>query len=384
MQPSGEQPLVATVPPPIHGDVLEAILSHLPLIHLVPKSLVSKAWNKAVTSILIKSPKPQPWLIINTQTTRSPYLTTTLAYDPASRLWININQPSINYVSALRSSQPSLLYMITPSKFSFSFDPLHLTWHHAVGPRVWRIDPIVAKVGTHVVVAGGTCDFEHDPLAVEIFNIDSRTWSKPEPMPEHFKGSASSTWHSVASEDHRLFVVTKNDAVLHTFDPVTNTWDGPYNLATDPTMFHSVIGFCNDRLILIGMLGDANDVVGVKLWEVSCESFECYEIGEMPVDLVEKLKGDELEVSSIEGRMAGNVVYIYKPVGAEEVIVCEFGGGGECVWWSVENAVGGDRWISERVVFTCSNVGIDELRRVTRLMVYFQRRRSLCNLLCHY
>ncbi|KAI3816788.1 hypothetical protein L1987_16493 [Smallanthus sonchifolius] len=264
MSPSGEQSQIAAVPAPIHGDVLEAVLSHLPLIHLVPKSLVSKAWNKTVISTLLKSPKSHPWLIIQTQGSRSPYLTTTSAYDPSSCLWIEIHHPSINYVSALRSSRSNLLYMIFPSKFSFSFDPLHLTWHHAVAPRVWRIDPIIAVVGKRVVVAGGACDFEHDPLAVEIYNIDSQTWTKPEPMPEFFKGSASSTWQSVASDDRRLFVLEKNGGVLHTFDPLTNTWCGPYDLLPDLLVFHSGIVFCNDRMILIGMLGDADVIIGIK------------------------------------------------------------------------------------------------------------------------
>ncbi|XP_076883060.1 F-box/kelch-repeat protein At1g23390-like isoform X1 [Bidens hawaiensis] len=366
MPPSVDECPTTAVPEPIHGDVLEAVLSHLPLIHLVPKSLVSKSFHKAVTSTLSKPCKPQPWLILHTQTSRSPYVTTTSAYDPPSRHWIHIHQPSITYVAPLRSSQSNLLYMISPSKFSFSFDPLHLTWHHVAPPSVWRIDPIVAVVGRHVIVSGGACDFEHDPLAVEIYDVSSRIWTKPEPMPEAFTGFASMTWHSVASDDRRMFVLEKNDGVLHTFDPVTNTWCGPYDLRHDRLVIHNCIGFCYNRLILIGVLGYPDDVIGVKVFEVNCESFTVCEITEMPLDLVEKLKCDELQVSSVEVRMAGNVVYIYKPVLPEEVIVCEFMNGGECNWWSVSNVVASDRCVTEQFVFTCSNVGIHDLRKATR------------------
>ncbi|KAL6987642.1 hypothetical protein U1Q18_013389 [Sarracenia purpurea var. burkii] len=73
------------------------------------------------------------------------------------------------------SSHFNLLYMLSPSKLSFSLNLLHLTWHHVEAPLVWRVDPIVVAIGRCVVVAGGTYDFEDDPLAVEIYDVESRT-----------------------------------------------------------------------------------------------------------------------------------------------------------------------------------------------------------------
>ncbi|XP_023753660.1 F-box/kelch-repeat protein At1g23390 [Lactuca sativa] len=369
MPPSGDQSPSDAVGLPIHGDVLEAVLSQLPLVHLVPATIVSKVWNKGVASTL-KSKKPQPWFILHTQRSRSPYLTTTEAYDPGSRLWIEIHQPTIDYVSALRSSQSNLLYMLSPSKFSFSFDPLHLTWHHVTPPRVWRIDPIVGVVGRHVIVAGGVSDFEHDPLAVEIYDLESQIWTNPEPMPEFLEDSSSSIWTSIATDERRLFVMEKSSGVLHTFDPLTNTWYGPSVLRPDHLVSHSSIGFSDDKLILIGLLVDSDDATRIKLWEVNCESFEYHEIAEMPAALVQKLKGDDLQIFSIDVRMAGNVAYIYKPMRAGEVIVCElFGDGGECRWWSMANPVTGDRSIMERFVYTCTMVGVEDLQRATGSMV---------------
>ncbi|KAI3728319.1 hypothetical protein L6452_16953 [Arctium lappa] len=351
---------------PIQGDVLEAILSHVPLIRLLPASRVSKSWNAAVSSALRVSNNTKPWLIIHTQNSRYPYPTTTHAYDPDSNAWIQILHPSIDYVSTLRSSHSNLLYMLSPSKLSLSFDPLHLTWHHAAGPKVSRIDPVVAVVGRHVVVAGGAYDFEDDPLAVEVYDLRSQRWTKSDPMPESFTESASSLWISVACTDSHLFVMEKGSGVTHSFNPVNDSWSGPYDLRPDHRVFYSVIGFSDDKLVVIGMLGDAEDVDGIKLWEVNRDSFEFEEIGEMPASLVEDLKRRDLEVSSIDVSMAGKMAYIYVSSRPEEVIVCEFMDGGGCRWWSVVNTVANGRSVMDKLVFTCSKVGMEELQRATR------------------
>ncbi|KAL2494202.1 F-box domain-containing protein [Forsythia ovata] len=89
----------------IHGDILEAILLYVPLIDLVPASSVSKSWCSVVASSLRHLKKPKPWLVIYKQTNSSPYATTTHAYDPCSNQWIKISQPSIKFISALKSQQ---------------------------------------------------------------------------------------------------------------------------------------------------------------------------------------------------------------------------------------------------------------------------------------
>ncbi|XVF43967.1 hypothetical protein PTKIN_Ptkin02bG0083000 [Pterospermum kingtungense] len=192
----------------IGGDVLESILCHLPLIHLLPPTHVSKSWNRIVFSSLRHFNKPKLWLIVHAQTSRPPYATTALAYDPRSNIWLRIhqNQP-FHYVSSLRSSNSTLLYMLSFSKFSFSFDPLHLTWHQVDPPLVWRTDPIVALVGRRVIVVGGTSDFEDDPLSVEIYDLDTRRWDTCDFMPPILKDSAASTWLFVAADPKKLYAM---------------------------------------------------------------------------------------------------------------------------------------------------------------------------------
>ncbi|KAL6952851.1 hypothetical protein U1Q18_039447, partial [Sarracenia purpurea var. burkii] len=96
-------------------------------------------------------------------------------------------------VSVLRSSHSNLLYMLSPSKLSFSLNPLHLTWHHAEAPLVWRADPIDVVVGRRVVVVSGTYDFEDDPLAIEIYDVKSKMWSSCDSMSVVLKDFSAST-----------------------------------------------------------------------------------------------------------------------------------------------------------------------------------------------
>ncbi|KAL2544155.1 F-box/kelch-repeat protein [Forsythia ovata] len=153
----------------IHGDILEAILLCVPLIDLVPTSSVSKSWCSIVASSLCHLKKSKPWLVIHKQANRSPYATTTYAYDPCSNQWIKISQPSIKFISALKSSQSIVLYILSSFKFSFSFDPLNSSWFNVDPPLVWRMDLIVARVGDSVMVAGGVCQFE-EPLHHRLWN----------------------------------------------------------------------------------------------------------------------------------------------------------------------------------------------------------------------
>ena len=76
---------------------------HVPLIDLVPVCHMSTSWKGAVFSSLRHLNSVKPWLIVHAQSTRYPYTTTSHAYDPRMHVWVDIEQPSINYVLTLRS-----------------------------------------------------------------------------------------------------------------------------------------------------------------------------------------------------------------------------------------------------------------------------------------
>lgn len=351
---------------PIRGDILELVLSHVPLTDLVLASHVSNSWNDAVSSSLLYCNHPKPWLLFHTQASRPPYRTTTHAYDPRSDVWIRFNSPATKHVNVLRSSHSNLLYMLSPRSFSFSMDSLHLTWHHAPPPLVWRADPIVAVVGRRVVLSGGACGLEEDLHAVEIYDIDSGAWTTCESMPSLLQDSAASTWLSVAVDNHNLFVSERHSGTTYSFDPVTINWLGPYEIRPDPNIFYSVIGYSNNRLIMTGLVGQPENVVGLKIYEVDTQSFECSLMAEMPDCLIEKIKREVFEISSIGVCVAGNYIYIYNPGEVGEVFVCEVVKGG-VKWRSVRNVVADDRRKMERCVYTCCHVSVDDLKRAMRL-----------------
>ncbi|KAM0984153.1 hypothetical protein PS2_011361 [Malus domestica] len=354
---------------PLYGDILEAILYHVPLLHLVPACHVSKSWNRAVSSSLRHLKRNvKPWLIVLAQTIRFPYKINARAYDPASHAWIDIHfQPSMKSISTLRCSHSTLLYMLSPSKFAFSTDPLHHTWNHVDAPLVWRTDPIVALVGHRIVVAGGTCDYEDDPLAVEIYDTRERTWGTCNSMPAILKDSAASTWLSVAVDDSKMYVTDKNTGLTYTFDPDSNTWCGPYDLCPDRTVFGAVTGFANGRFILVEAVGSAGNLTTMKVWEVNGVSLECKTlIGEMPPAMVEKLKGETDCAGTVSMSCTRDMVCLHNTLSPEELILCELVDDG-CRWGSVGNAVVNDGTRMQKLVVTCSNVGLPDLHKAVQL-----------------
>lgn len=350
---------------PIHGDVLETIFSFVPLIELVPSCHVSKSWNKTVFSSLAHVRQIKPWLIVLPQTSRASRVTTAYAYDPRSHAWLQItkHQPLIDKIPeipAVRSSHSTLLYTLSPSEFAFSLDALHLEWHKAPSPRVWRTDPIVARVGNHVVVAGGACDFEDDPLAVEMYDMETRGWITCQSMPMILKTSSASSWLSVAVVGETMLVTEKNSGVTYLFNTVTMNWEGPYNLRPDESVFYTVTGTLSEKLTVAGLVGEAGNVREVKLWAVKKEiGSGMEEIGSMPKEMVEKLKGDS-EFGSIEAIWVGNFVYLRNTLVLDELVVCEVVNGSLCEWRSVKNAAvdGGTR-----MVFCGGDVKMEDLQR---------------------
>ncbi|KAL9325327.1 hypothetical protein ACSQ67_005972 [Phaseolus vulgaris] len=267
----------------------------------------------------------------------------------------------------LRASHSTLLYTLSPCEFAFSLDPLRLHWHHACPPRVSRIDPIVARVGPRIVLAGGACDFEDDPLAVEVYDMESRAWTRCQSMPAILKDSSASTWLSTAVVGERMYVTEKNSGVTYSLDCNTMTWNGPLEVRPDRSVFHCVTGAIGGRLMVAGMVGEAEKVEEVKLWEVKGElaleselGYWCEELAAMPKELMVKIMG----TGSIEVNWIGNSVYFQNLWKAEEIVVCEVGNnGGSCEWESVRNVTVSDVSRMQRTVFCGAHVGLQDLKK---------------------
>lgn len=354
-------------PPPLFGDILELTLSRVPLVDLVSASRVSRSWERAVSSSLRHLNPVRPWLLVHSQSSRPPYPISTRAFDPRSGVWLDICLPQpAKYASTLRSSSHSnLLFMLSPSKLSFSSDPLRLTWHHAAPPLVWRADPIVALVGHRLVVAGGAFDFDDDPLAVETYDLRSESWAAcGSVMPALLKDRSASAWLSVAADEERMYVTEKLSGVTHSYEPEADAWHGPYDLRPHGDAYCWVIGCAGGRLILVGLLGSEENVKGVRAWEVERGTWKAREIGEMPPEMVAKMKGERFCASSMSVCCAGDFLYLNRDSDPGTAVWCKVVGEGDCRWGRAESpAASGVRGQAERVVFTCADVGMRELNR---------------------
>lgn len=350
----------------VHGDILECILSHLPLIDLASSSSVSRGWERAVSSSLSHFNALKPWLLLHFHPKSSP---SAAAYDPRSAVWMNINyQSPIPPTAHLQSSHSSLLYTLTPSKFSFSIDPLHLTWQHVDPPLTWRTDPIVALVAHRLIIVAGTCVFDDEPPAVEIHDLKSNTWDTCEELPSIFAEYATAMWFSIAVDDNNLHVMHKASGAVFSFDPINKSWAGPFDMKPDPDIFSSIIGFAGGGMVIVGLLGSPEDVKIVKIYKVVVQFSEWRKIGEMPKSFVEKFQGESAEMASIGMSSAGDFIFLHHGSDPVEVIQCEVvsGGDGGCRWGIVPNTVVNDRTRLRRLVFTSSNVGVEDLQRPLR------------------
>ncbi|KAF8040785.1 hypothetical protein BT93_B2881 [Corymbia citriodora subsp. variegata] len=373
MKMDTEQDEAAPPLPPLFGDILELTLAHVPLADLVSASRVSRSWERAVSSSLLHLNPVKPWLLVHSQSGRPPYPISTRAFDPRSAVWLDISLPQpAKHASTLRSSSSSsssshsnLLFILSPSKLSFSSDPLHLTWRHVAPPLVWHADPIVALVGHRLVVAGGALDFDDDPLALETYDLRADAWDAcGSAMPALLKDRSASAWLSVAADEEKMYVTEKLSGVTHCYDPEADAWHGPHDLRPHRDVYCCTIGCASGRLILVGLLGSEENVKGVRAWEVERGTWRAREIGEMPPEMVRKMKGGRFCASSVSVCCAGDFVYLTRDSDPGTAVWFEVGRDGDCRWGRAESPAATGGWgQAERVVFTCANVGMSELNR---------------------
>lgn len=347
---------------PIYGDVLEAVLSFVPLTDLVPVCRVSKNWRRSVFTSLHNFNKPKPWLIVQTQSTRSYEAKTMHAYDPRSDVWIEIDKPETKYVSTLRSFGSNFVYVLSSSTLLFSDDPFNLNWRQIKGPTVCRSDPIVALCGGRVVVAGSCWQFEDELLAVEVYDPHSATWRTCQSIPEILKDADAAAWLSVAADDAEMIVTEKASGITYSFDPCAGEWRGPYDLRPDPQAYFSTIGFAGEDLIVAGLIGSAGKPERLRICKVNRETMACEPICDAPAAILKKLRGSKEILRQIEVSPAKGFFYMYNPWEPEEIVFCEFVSG-DCVWGSTRNVAWTlDVKIGGKVVFTCGRVEIADLQ----------------------
>lgn len=354
---------------PIRGDLLELVLSFVPLIHLLSVCRVSKSWRRAVFSSLTNSNSNaalKPWLFVHTQSTYSLESRSSHAFDPRSNLWIEIHKPPIRHVKALKSSGSNFLYVLSSSRLLLSKDRFNLKWTQFQGPNVCRDNPIVALCGDRIVVAGSCWEIEeNEQLAVEVYDPDLSTWRACQPMPDTLKNADGATWLSVAADQSQMFVTEKATGITYSFDPCAGKWWGPYDLRPDPRAFFTTVGFAGEDLIVASLIGEAGHVESVRLSKLDRGTMTCDPICDAPDLILEKLKGNKAVLHQIGISPEKEFVYLYNPWEQEEMAFCDFSGSGEecvCVWGSTRNVAWNvDVKIGEKMVFTCGRVEIEDI-----------------------
>ncbi|CAH2080086.1 unnamed protein product [Thlaspi arvense] len=360
----------------IDGDILASILSNLPLLDLYSACQVSKSWNRAVFFSL-RNLKTMPWLLVYTQRIMPPFIMAAMAYDPKSDEWIELKTASrVKHLSVYGSSHSTLLYSLSPKRFSFSVDAFHLNWRHVAPTRVWRVDPIVAVVGRSLIVAGGVWQFADDKLAVELLDLDIESggvWERCESMPGSLLGSPSSTWLSVAVNSEKLYVTEKRSGVACCFDPETRSWTELLDFSPgDCKLYSREIGFAGNRLIMAGITGDEDIPTGIKLWEVAVSNespmnLKFESIGSMPKAFFDKLRVIDTDrpLTSIAFNAVGDMVYIRDAAETGEIVAAEIEGGGKlCRWRTLTNQNKCDA--TERLIVACSKVSFSDLKRALK------------------
>lgn len=122
----------------LHGDVLEEVAMHVPIIDLLSASLVSHEWFRAVHSSLLYRPCQFPWLILRDLCSPKLSAFSIHALDPYSRSWHSIIRHSISErpfemvgPCFLRCSKGDRLYSLLFRKMVIDSSSVNFleTWH---------------------------------------------------------------------------------------------------------------------------------------------------------------------------------------------------------------------------------------------------------------
>ncbi|KAF3326650.1 hypothetical protein FCM35_KLT08280 [Carex littledalei] len=373
------------------SDALEAVVSKIPTIDLIPASQVSREWYLAVHSSLRRYPRHLPWLLLCHYLPRNSLDFSIHAFDPSSRSWLSIPyQPSSNKPANqvttrfLSGSGGDRLHTLSMSKMVISEDPFGARWGlDNEAPKVWRQDSVLAEVGRWVVVAGGGClvplyDGE-EVRSVEVYDKTTATWQLTEPMPVQFDGSTYATWLSVAASDEKLYVMERKTGLVTWFDPDCKKWGPTCQLTSchDVSEWAVTVG-AGKRLLVVGVGTTIQSKLNVRIWEVDGENLQVVDnkCEEMPTEMVKRLflsnvgDDDTWHGCSVEvcGTEWGGYVYNASEMRNGAVFYeLEDDEKGKIVmrweWVPVPESVGDS--LMGRIEFGCSKVGLGDLSNLS-------------------
>ncbi|KAJ4821670.1 Kelch repeat-containing F-box-like protein [Rhynchospora pubera] len=289
----------------LHGDVLEEVAMHVPIVDLLSASLVSREWRRAVCSSLVYRPHQRPWLILRDLRSPKSSAFSIHALDPYSRSWVSVTRRSISDrpfemvgPCFMRRSTGDRFCALMFRKMTISKDPFGARWEQDTkAPRKFRLDPVVAEVGWWILVVGGECSIDRDyeeEGPVEVYDKRTGVWESAGLMPVVFEGSTCAAWLSVVASSKRLYVMERKSGWLSWFDPESKRWGPVRQMRPDPgvSAWAITVGY-GEKLLLFGARRgrDGDGVMKVKIWEVEGDNLRVVDTEgeEMPAEMVDGL-----------------------------------------------------------------------------------------------
>ncbi|XP_027350255.1 F-box/kelch-repeat protein At3g24760 [Abrus precatorius] len=332
----------------LSSDLLELILSLLPIPTLLRASTVCKLWHSIISSssfsILSNHPN-KPWFFLHGIHNISSKNNQSFAFDPSSNSWFLLPTPSTP-----QHHQPNTSFVGTNSFFfitapNFLYTPiLHPFWHSTPPLHFPRINPLLGVFNDHgkhpkFIVVGGVkfignlVDIE-DRLDVEIYDPLLGSWELGPPLPADFRSGNSSSSLSSALFKGRFYVFGIYSCFVSSFDLNLRVWSEVQTLRPSGVVFSFLIG-CREQLVLAGVCRSS-----FVLWKVDERSMEFSEIAVMPHDLLSSLfDGDEDDkFASLKCVGLGDLIYLFNEDFHRmyPACVCEIdAASGRCTWRKV-------------------------------------------------
>ncbi|EEF41268.1 F-box/kelch-repeat protein At3g24760 [Ricinus communis] len=337
----------------LSSDLIELILSSLPIPSLLRASSVCKLWHSLITAPTFPSHPPhhRPWFFLHGLHNTSSKNNQSFAFDPSSNSWFRL--PYFPFPSRDFIGSNGFLFSTAAS---FSFSPvLKPRWKSTSPLSFSRINPLVGVFlkdnrlassscynisKPHFIVVGGVrfignlVDIE-DRLAVEIYDPGNDSWDLCPPLPADFRSGNSSQTLSSALLKSRFYVFGIYTFFVSFFDLDKHVWSQVQTLRPPGVLFAFLIA-CQEMLVLAGMCNGPQGP-SFNLWKIGEKNMEFSEIAIMPQDLLYGLVDSEEDdkFASLKCVGMGNLVYVFN----EEyhcmypACICQiFSETGKCSW----------------------------------------------------
>ncbi|XP_073015960.1 F-box/kelch-repeat protein At3g24760-like [Primulina eburnea] len=323
------------------SDLIESILSRLPITSILRAASVCKLWNSIIRSssfktLVFDSGLFPSWLFLLGRNTHP-----LLAFDPESNDWIRFStETGLSRDSFIASSA----FIFSPSPEKFSFRPVFDGRLCQTSPLTFpRCNPLIgvyygpdfSKQARFIVVGGISSLNEEDCLAVEIFSPDENYWELCQPLNEIFQPGNSAQSLCSSLFKGKFFVYDKYSGFISSFDLKRRSWSNPKTLRPPGTLISSLISIQN-RLVLAGLCSTYNGGLEFIIWNIDERTLEFSEVAIMPRDLLSRLIDHESAQTLRNLKCAGLGRFVYVFIeefsGNFPVCVCEMSDSGNGSW----------------------------------------------------